>query len=130
MAKAYTTRVGSGPYPTELFGDHAEEIRAKGGEYGTTTGRPRRCGWLDMVALNYALEVTLLNLLLPSPPGSSHNHMQGDTQSSNTFLCNLHPTYILWPSQPPLEMKESQSGRTLPNCSLGQWEVRAYNEPF
>jgi hypothetical protein len=57
VAKAYTTRVGSGPYPTELFGDHAEEIRAKGGEYGTTTGRPRRCGWLDMVALNYALEV-------------------------------------------------------------------------
>ena len=95
MAKAYTTRVGSGPYPTELFGDHAEEIRAKGGEYGTTTGRPRRCGWLDMVALNYALEVTLLNLLLPSPPGSSHNHMQGDTQSSNTFLCNLHPPLAL-----------------------------------
>jgi len=65
VAKAYTTRVGSGPYPTELFGDHAEEIRAKGGEYGTTTGRPRRCGWLDMVALNYALEIngfTAINL--------------------------------------------------------------------
>lgn len=57
VAKAYTTRVGAGPYPTELFGTHAEEIRAKGFEYGTTTGRPRRCGWLDMVALNYALQV-------------------------------------------------------------------------
>eukprot|EP00238_Polyblepharides_amylifera_P003678 CAMPEP_0196580880 /NCGR_PEP_ID=MMETSP1081-20130531/31207_1 /TAXON_ID=36882 /ORGANISM="Pyramimonas amylifera, Strain CCMP720" /LENGTH=483 /DNA_ID=CAMNT_0041900901 /DNA_START=95 /DNA_END=1546 /DNA_ORIENTATION=+ len=54
VAKAYTTRVGSGPYPTELFGDDAEAVRAKGFEYGTTTGRPRRCGWLDMVALNYA----------------------------------------------------------------------------
>mmetsp|Transcript_15826 Transcript_15826/g.34315 ORF Transcript_15826/g.34315 Transcript_15826/m.34315 type:complete len:509 (-) Transcript_15826:473-1999(-) len=54
VAKAYTTRVGSGPYPTELFDDLAEDVRAKGYEYGTTTGRPRRCGWLDMVALNYA----------------------------------------------------------------------------
>jgi adenylosuccinate synthase len=42
VAKAYTTRVGAGPYPTELFGDFAEEVRAKGYEYGTTTGRPRR----------------------------------------------------------------------------------------
>jgi hypothetical protein len=54
VAKAYTTRVGSGPYPTEVLGDFAEELRAKGFEYGTTTGRPRRIGWLDMVALNYA----------------------------------------------------------------------------
>ena len=54
VAKAYTTRVGSGPYPTELFGDLADELREKGFEYGTTTGRPRRIGWLDIVALNYA----------------------------------------------------------------------------
>lgn len=54
QAKAYTTRVGAGPYPTEIFGELGEEIRAIGHEYGTTTGRPRRVGWMDTVALNYA----------------------------------------------------------------------------
>lgn len=54
VTKAYTTRVGSGPYPTELFGDFGERLRAVGHEYGTTTGRPRRVGWLDMVALRYS----------------------------------------------------------------------------
>ena len=54
QAKAYTTRVGAGPYPTEIFGDLAEELREVGAEYGTTTGRPRRIGWLDLVALKYA----------------------------------------------------------------------------
>ena len=57
VAKAYTTRVGSGPYPTELFGDLADDLRAIGYEYGTTTGRPRRIGWLDMVALNFASKI-------------------------------------------------------------------------
>jgi len=63
VAKAYTTRVGAGPYPTEIFGDLAEEIRSVGGEYGTTTGRPRRVGWLDMVALRYAHKVNGLTHL-------------------------------------------------------------------
>eukprot|EP01025_Chloroclados_australasicus_P011144 TRINITY_DN14823_c0_g1_i3.p1 TRINITY_DN14823_c0_g1~~TRINITY_DN14823_c0_g1_i3.p1 ORF type:complete len:272 (+),score=48.05 TRINITY_DN14823_c0_g1_i3:68-817(+) len=54
VAKAYSTRVGAGPYPTEIFGLLADELREAGGEYGTTTGRPRRIGWLDMVALRYA----------------------------------------------------------------------------
>jgi adenylosuccinate synthase len=58
VAKAYTTRVGAGPYPTELHGSLAEELREIGAEYGTTTGRPRRIGWLDMVALKY---VTAIN---------------------------------------------------------------------
>lgn len=51
--KAYTTRVGEGPYPTEIHGDLAETLRAVGAEYGTTTGRPRRVGWLDIPALQY-----------------------------------------------------------------------------
>lgn len=55
VAKAYTTRVGAGPYPTEIFGDLGENVRAIGREYGTTTGRPRRVGWMDVVALNYAI---------------------------------------------------------------------------
>ena len=57
VAKAYTTRVGSGPYPTELFGELADDLREKGFEYGTTTGRPRRIGWLDIVALNFASQI-------------------------------------------------------------------------
>ncbi len=53
--KAYCTRVGSGPFPTELFDADGEKMRAIGQEFGATTGRPRRCGWLDMVALKYAV---------------------------------------------------------------------------
>lgn len=53
--KAYCTRVGSGPFPTELFDETGEKLREIGKEYGATTGRPRRCGWLDLVALKYAV---------------------------------------------------------------------------
>lgn len=55
--KAYCTRVGSGPFPTELHGVLGEELRKKGNEFGATTGRPRRCGWLDLPALNYAVKL-------------------------------------------------------------------------
>jgi adenylosuccinate synthase len=55
VVKAYTTRVGAGPFPTELRGELGDRIRENGGEYGATTGRPRRCGWLDAVALRYAM---------------------------------------------------------------------------
>lgn len=51
IVKAYTTRVGAGPFPTELFDKTGEELRKKGGEYGATTGRPRRCGWIDIAVL-------------------------------------------------------------------------------
>ncbi len=53
VSKAYTTRVGSGPFPTELEGDECEKIRKAGNEYGAVTGRPRRCGWLDLPLLRY-----------------------------------------------------------------------------
>ncbi len=53
VVKAYSTRVGNGPFPTELLNTIGEELRAKGREYGATTGRPRRCGWLDAVAVRY-----------------------------------------------------------------------------
>ncbi len=53
--KAYCTRVGAGPFPTELFDETGEQLRQIGHEFGATTGRPRRCGWLDMVALKYAV---------------------------------------------------------------------------
>lgn len=55
ITKAYCTRVGSGPFPTELNDDMGEAIRQQGSEYGATTGRPRRCGWIDLPALRYAI---------------------------------------------------------------------------
>jgi len=53
VTKAYCTRVGSGPFPTELENETGEELRKLGSEFGATTGRPRRCGWIDLVALKY-----------------------------------------------------------------------------
>lgn len=55
--KAYCTRVGSGPFPTELHDDSGERMRIEGNEFGSTTGRPRRCGWLDLVQLKYAIMI-------------------------------------------------------------------------
>jgi len=63
VCKAYTTRVGSGPFPTELDDELGERIRTRGAEYGTTTGRPRRIGWLDLVALRYAARLNTLSAL-------------------------------------------------------------------
>jgi adenylosuccinate synthase len=63
ITKAYSTRVGAGPFPTELDGPMADELRERGGEFGTTTGRPRRVGWLDLVALRYAARLNSLTAL-------------------------------------------------------------------
>ncbi|MFQ6007924.1 MAG: adenylosuccinate synthase [Candidatus Zixiibacteriota bacterium] len=57
VIKAYTTRVGTGPFPTELVDENGEQLRLHGDEYGATTGRPRRCGWLDLVILRHAVRV-------------------------------------------------------------------------
>ncbi len=75
VMKAYTTRVGEGPFPTELRDSTGEELRRRGEEYGATTGRPRRCGWLDAIALRYAIQsnglstlaLTKLDVLDPFP---------------------------------------------------------------
>ncbi|KAK4272546.1 hypothetical protein QN277_021087 [Acacia crassicarpa] len=88
VVKAYTTRVGSGPCPTELFGQEADLLRSAGHEYGTTTGRPRRCGWLDIVALRYSCQIngfSSLNLtkldvlsdLAEIKLGVSYKHVDG-----------------------------------------------------
>lgn len=61
VVKAYTTRVGEGPFPTELSDETGESLRENGHEFGTTTGRPRRCGWLDLVLVNYAVRVNGLS---------------------------------------------------------------------
>ena len=64
VAKAYTTRVGEGPFPTELKGEIECLLRERGNEYGATTGRPRRCGWFDGVALRYAARINSLDELI------------------------------------------------------------------
>jgi adenylosuccinate synthase len=64
IAKAYATRVGAGPFPTELDDETGEHLRRVGGEFGTTTGRPRRTGWLDLVALRYAARLNTMTALV------------------------------------------------------------------
>ncbi len=71
--KAYATRVGSGPFPTELFDEDGKEMARTGNEFGATTGRPRRCGWLDLVALKYAVRINGVTRL---------SMMKGDVLSS------------------------------------------------
>ena len=62
--KAYATRVGSGPFPTELFDENGKRMAKIGNEFGATTGRPRRCGWLDLVALKYAIQINGVTQLI------------------------------------------------------------------
>lgn len=62
--KAYTTRVGSGPFPTELFDQYGKKMAKVGNEFGATTGRPRRCGWLDLVALKYSVQINGVTQLM------------------------------------------------------------------
>jgi adenylosuccinate synthase len=64
ITKAYCTRVGSGPFPTELTDETGEALRAAGHEFGATTGRPRRCGWIDLVALKYAIMLSGVTKLI------------------------------------------------------------------
>jgi adenylosuccinate synthase len=61
ITKAYTTRVGSGPFPTELFDDVGAHLAKQGNEFGSTTGRPRRCGWFDGVALRRAMHINTIS---------------------------------------------------------------------
>ena len=90
ITKAYATRVGSGPFPSELEDEVGEQLRNRGAEQGTTTGRPRRCGWLDLVALRYAvrlngmtgLVVTKLDVLAGIDPlrvAVRYRHPEGAT---------------------------------------------------
>jgi adenylosuccinate synthase len=106
-SKAYLTRVGGGPFPTELLDQTGEKIRTIGGEFGATTGRPRRCGWLDIELLKFAcfisgfteLAITKLDVLDNFPEikictgyslnGKKVNYYDGDSD----FLSNVKPIY-------------------------------------
>lgn len=80
VIKAYSSRVGEGPYVTELHNPLGDTIRDLGHEYGTTTGRPRRCGWLDLVALTYAIKINGIT-------GLAINHLDTAGQLDNIKLC-------------------------------------------
>jgi len=93
QVKAYTTRVGSGPFPTEIMGKGGDLLRFAGQEFGTTTGRPRRCGWLDIVALRFccqingfaSLNLTKLDVLSDLPEiqlGVTYRHPDGSALNS------------------------------------------------
>lgn len=111
VAKAYTTRVGAGPYPTEIFGDLGDTIRKVGVEYGTTTGRPRRCGWLDVVALDYAcvvngftsLNVTKLDVLSGLPEvklGVAYKHKGKTLEAFPSDLKILEEVEVVYETLP------------------------------
>ncbi len=111
IVKAYTTRVGDGPFPTELKDSQGDLLRSKGGEFGATTGRPRRCGWLDLVALRYALQVSGIKHLgvtkadvlsgideLKVCTGYQYNGKTYDTFPADTSLLDkMQPVYQTLP---------------------------------
>ncbi|EYU18762.1 hypothetical protein ABFS82_10G166500 [Erythranthe guttata] len=112
VVKAYTTRVGSGPFPTEILGTGGDLLRFAGQEFGTTTGRPRRCGWLDIVALKYccqingfsSLNLTKLDVLSELPEiqlGVSYKQTDGTLiQSFPSDLCVLEQIEVEYETMP------------------------------
>ncbi len=111
VSKAYVTRVGSGPFPTEDFGADGEELRRRGNEFGAVTGRPRRCGWLDLVALRYAarvngftcLAITKLDVLTGFKEIKICNSYKSGSETLNDFpssvakLEKVQPVYYTMP---------------------------------
>ena len=102
VAKIYTTRVGNGPFPTELFGDIGNKILKLGNEYGSTTGRQRRCGWLDLVALRHAclangcksLALTKADVLNGFPEVQVCTSYGKDFDAMSFLFCqNIQPEY-------------------------------------
>ena len=111
VSKSYCTRVGGGPFPTELNDDTGQHIREKGKEYGTTTGRPRRCGWFDAVAVRYtcrlsgidSVALTMLDVLSALPEIEICTGYQLDGRMINYFpgkiseLKRVQPVYETLP---------------------------------
>jgi adenylosuccinate synthase len=105
ILKAYTTRVGSGPFPSELFDDTGEQLQKKGGEFGATTGRKRRCGWLDSVVANEAvrlnsitgLAVTKLDVLSGQPTIKIATSYKVDGKAFKAMPSNIRQTEKIKP---------------------------------
>ncbi len=142
VVKAYTTRVGTGPFPTELNDDTGRHLSDKGGEFGTTTGRPRRCGWLDLVLLRHShrlcgftgLAVTKLDVLDGLPElkvATSYRGPGGETvmdlPASMDHLERCAPVYETLPAWPELNETEwaeivEKGWESLPEACLGYLE--------
>ncbi len=128
VAKAYTTRVGSGPFPTELLDALGEKIRQKGGEFGTTTGRPRRCGWLDLVVLRYTAmlngttELALIKLdvldgmdeLKVCVGYESGKKETKDFPADINALAKMKPVYKTFKGWPVFDWKKAKRREDLP----------------
>lgn len=101
ICKAYTTRVGGGPFPTELNDEIGERLRAFGGEYGATTGRPRRCGWLDLVALKHSVRLSDITYLavtkLDVLTGFETIKVATAYRSKNTLIENMPADLEMYP---------------------------------
>ncbi|HOW99332.1 MAG TPA: adenylosuccinate synthase [Deltaproteobacteria bacterium] len=101
ICKAYTTRVGGGPFPTELADETGERLRAFGGEYGATTGRPRRCGWLDVVALKHSVRLSDISYLaitkLDVLTGFETIKVATAYRSGNTVIENMPADLEMYP---------------------------------
>lgn len=101
ICKAYTTRVGGGPFPTELADETGERLRAFGGEYGATTGRPRRCGWLDVVALKHSVRLSGISYLaitkLDVLTGFETIRVATAYRSGNTIIENMPADLEMYP---------------------------------
>jgi adenylosuccinate synthase len=131
VTKAYVTRVGTGPFPTELEDATGEHMRDVGGEFGTTTGRPRRCGWLDMVMLEHSqrlcgfseLAITKLDVLggldkiqVCTAYETPHGRLE-HFPASMTLLAECTPIYETlagWPALSPAEWQAAAAADSLP----------------
>lgn len=105
IIKAYMTRVGHGPFPTEIIGEEADKLRSLGKEYGAVTGRPRRIGWLDLPALDYVIKVSGVNNLIVTKLDVLNNygdikicHKYDKPIASASDLFDIKPEYITYKS--------------------------------
>src|SRR5581483_3719835 len=114
VVKAYATRVGEGPFPTELFGDMGNRLRESGSEYGAVTGRPRRCGWYDAVAARYSARINGLDALAVTKLDVLDGMAQIDICTS--YQCN-GKTITDFPNDPRLLAQCTPVFESLPGWS-------------
>jgi len=128
ILKAYTTRVGSGPFPSELFDETGDQLQRKGGEFGATTGRKRRCGWLDSVVANEAirlngitgLAVTKLDVLSGQPTVKIATSYEADGREFKAMPSNIRLTEKVKPvyEENPGWQKEIDTARSVDDLPM------------
>lgn len=125
VAKAYTTRVGAGPFPAEQDNDIGQYIRDKGNEYGTTTGRPRRCGWFDAVAVSYSITIGAIDFV-------ALMHLDTLTGLKEIKICNAYKIdgqqTSFFPANAAKLSKASAVYETMPGWDEDITEVRDFND--